>query len=360
MSLRGVLADFGVADIFQLIAQQRKTGVLSIESDDRELEVGFQDGQVVRARPSESRPDTALASYLLRAGGLSETDLAEARRLQEETLEQLPAILVSQGFVNKNDVEQIAQLLTNETIFELFLWDEGSFAFRPGALQVQPGDMLVGAEMVLLDALRMRDEWALIENGLPDLAVILAQTVGVEDFREKSAALETATGMRGEDLDRIFTRCDGRLTARRVIDLSRLGTFEGARGLLAMLNENMLQVSREAQKPPRSRRAVAPAATWTRGVWILLAAGLMAAALFVVPAPASRSHPLPRAGLFQARSAVELERVRIALEAHRWRMGNYPESLEVLRQGRDDFLAALPLDRYSYARGEGGYTLHER
>jgi hypothetical protein len=214
--------------------------------------------------------------------------------------------------------------------------------------------------MVLLDALRMRDEWALIENGLPDLAVILAQTVGVEDFREKSAALETATGMRGEDLDRIFTRCDGRLTARRVIDLSRLGTFEGARGLLAMLNENMLQVSREAQKPPRSRRAVAPAATWTRGVWILLAAGLMAAALFVVPAPASRSHPLPRAGLFQARSAVELERVRIALEAHRWRMGNYPESLEVLRQGRDDFLAALPLDRYSYARGEGGYTLHER
>ncbi len=35
MSLHGVLSDFGVADVFQLIAQQRKTGVLDLEHEDR-------------------------------------------------------------------------------------------------------------------------------------------------------------------------------------------------------------------------------------------------------------------------------------------------------------------------------------
>ena len=82
MSLSGVLADFPVADVFQLISQQRKTGVLEIERRGRTLLVFFLEGQVLSARPSESRPDGSLAGYLLRSGALSESALGDARKRQ--------------------------------------------------------------------------------------------------------------------------------------------------------------------------------------------------------------------------------------------------------------------------------------
>jgi len=82
MSLQGVLRDFGAADVFQMIAQQRKTGVLEVKNGAVTLIVTFKDGHVVRARPAEARPDEALASMLLRTRAVSETDLAEVRRTQ--------------------------------------------------------------------------------------------------------------------------------------------------------------------------------------------------------------------------------------------------------------------------------------
>ncbi len=359
MSLQGVLSDFGVADVFQLIAQQRKTGVLELENEDRKLEVCFCEGQVVRARPAESRPDGALAALLLRAGGISEPQLADAWRQQEETLEPLPRILTSEGIVGKQDLDQIARLLNDETIFELFLWDEGRFTFRPQPVEERLGDMLVGAEMVLLDALRMRDEWPGVQAGLSDLSVLVAQKVDVEEYRQRRAAVESACRVAGDDLDRLFTVCDGRLTARRVIDLSRLGTFEGARGLVALLREGVLGVEHKAVRPRKEKSAINVPASWGAGAWILLLTGLVAAGLFVVPSPAPRSHPLPRQALAEARSAAATQRLRIALEAHRWRTGNYPETLEVLKQSPDAFLASVRLDRYSYARVVGGFTLVE-
>lgn len=360
MSLSGVLSDFGVADVFQLIAQQRKTGVLEIDNDERQLEVHFLDGQVVRARPSESRADGALASFLLRAGGLREPDLAEALRLQEETLETLPEIVLREGYVPKADLEAIARLLSEETIFELFLWDEGRFAFRPGAVNPQVGDLMVGAEMVLLDALRMRDEWAQVRSVLPDLGVVAAPTVEIEVYRERRAAIESASGLLGENLDRLFMRCNGRLTARRVIDLSRLGTFQGARGLIGMLHEGVLCIAHKASKPERAKRTVLRADAWGRGAWVLILAGLVAAALFAIPGPVARTYPVPDEALSHAHKNVDLERLRAALEAHRWQTGKYPESLEVLAGTEGSFSTPLPLHRYIYARSSGGYTLVER
>ena len=360
MSLQGVLSDFGVADVFQLIAQQRKTGVLSIEQNEKVLEVFFLEGEVVRARPEESGPDEALANFLLRTGGISEIDLAEARRHQDESLESLPTVLVEQGFVSKSEVEQVARLLSEETIFELFLWDEGSFAFRPDGVQDEIGDLMVGAEMVLLDALRMRDEWPQVRSGLSDLSAVIEQNVALEEYREKRSAIETSTGMSGEELDRLFTASDGRTSARRIIDLSRLGTFQGMRGLVALLNETLVR-SRKRRARVLPARPVSVSAdgwhAWARVPWILIASGLVSAALWVVPPPAPRSHPLPRVALAEARAGAHLDRLRVALEAHRWRTGKYPETLELLVEDWGVFLAGVPLDRYSYEPASGAYRL---
>ena len=47
MALEGTLRDFSLADIFQLIGLQRKTGVLTLRGKDDTVTVTFLDGKVV-------------------------------------------------------------------------------------------------------------------------------------------------------------------------------------------------------------------------------------------------------------------------------------------------------------------------
>jgi hypothetical protein len=360
VSLQGSLSDFPVADVFQLVAQQRKTGVLEVERENRKLEVSFLAGQVLRARPAESRPDGAIGAFALRTGLLSEPDLIEARRAQEETLESLPTTMASLGFVEKDMLDTIQRLMSDEAIFELFLWDDGNFKFRPCGLEQADCDAPVGAEMVLMDALRMRDEWAQIQRTLPDLSVIIAQGVDMEVFREHRAALQKSVSMDPEDLERIYTLCNSRSTARRIIDLSRLGTFEGARGLVAMLREGMLHVShastrRETGAAPRlpSQRSMRLPA-----IAALAVATLVGLVLLLLPGPSAETFPVPAGDLQAARTTAELDRLKLALEAERWLGAGYPPQLDDLRPRWDSLLAQVPLDRYSYARSESGYRLN--
>ncbi len=361
MSLEGVLSDFGVGEIFQLIGQQRKTGVLEVRSADRTVEVSFVEGQVLRARPAEARPDAALGAFLLRTGVLSDADLAEARREQDETLDRLEEVLLRQERARKDELEQIAQLLTDETIFELFLWDDGRFAFRAEEeLDERLGDRLRGSEGVLLDALRMRDEWARIENVLPDFEGIPSPCAGMEVFARQRAELEEAAGLGGEALERLYTLADGRLTIRRVIDLSRLGTFEGARGVTALISQRLLRVERkdpaaEVVAPPRQNplpRLLAPFAS--------LALLPVAIALLAVPAPEAETYPLGYDVLEETRRLDDMQRLRAALEIARWERGRYPDSLGALADLSPALLARIPLDEYSYARTAGGYALDRR
>jgi len=53
MALEGTFKDFHIADIVQLIGLQRKTGTLTVESEEDTLSMIFQEGAVVSARCME-------------------------------------------------------------------------------------------------------------------------------------------------------------------------------------------------------------------------------------------------------------------------------------------------------------------
>jgi hypothetical protein len=356
MSLQGVLADFPVADVFQLISQQRKTGVLEVERRGRALLVMFLEGQVLSARPSESRPDGSLAGYLLRSGALSETALADARKHQEQTLEPLTQTLLAQNLVPRTELDQVTKLATDETIFELFLWDEGRFAFRAEPVTPGPCDKPVGAEMVLLDALRMRDEWVSIQGWLPDLSVVVAPCCDVEQFRAKRASIEASSGVSGNDLEKLFSFANGRLAARRVIDLSRIGTFQGARGLVALIRAGQLRPEAKSEAREEAPIAVAKTRPPLMACVLLAVCSVLAVALLVARPPRLPGQPLPGDPVAALREEAATARLEAAIEAYRWSAGAYPDALSSLR-GDSALLAAVPVDRYSYSRSADGYRL---
>jgi hypothetical protein len=127
---------------------------------------------------------------------------------------------------------------------------------------------------------------------------------------------------------------------------------------VALLREGLLHVVKVAVKPRSGARRTGAASSRSGvGVAVLVISVVVAAGVLAIPAPVRTSYPLPSVALVKGRDTAQHDRIRMALEAYRWRTGAYPDSLAELGMGRNPLLAPVRLGRYSYSRSGSGYTL---
>ena len=80
VSLRGNLKDFGIAEVFQLVGQQRKTGILEFSRKGQRVQIVFDRGAVVSAAPIGPHAHWALGDMLVRTGRLTRERVEELHR----------------------------------------------------------------------------------------------------------------------------------------------------------------------------------------------------------------------------------------------------------------------------------------
>src|ERR1051326_8705287 len=141
MALEGTLKDFSLADIFQLIGLQRKTGVLTLRSKDDTVTVTFLDGKVVGADSLSHRLENRLGSVLIKSGLLTQDQLSHA-------------------------LKQAIQLQILQIVYRLFRWKDGDYHFSQETTIEYDRDNVVPitAESILMEGARMIDEWPIIEK----------------------------------------------------------------------------------------------------------------------------------------------------------------------------------------------------
>lgn len=186
MAIQGPLRELGIHDVFQLLDLSRKTGKLSVSSAMRDNEgmVYFRGGRVVSAT-IRSNPHP-LGAVLLRAGRITEDELAYAREVQQGsgTARRLGEVLVSEGIISRRDLERFIRRQVETVVFELLSWQEGFFTFVEGEVEEQnaEGFTSIPTESLLMEGARRLDEWTQIQQRIPHLGVIpqLAETSDVE------------------------------------------------------------------------------------------------------------------------------------------------------------------------------------
>lgn len=362
VALRGNLEDFGIADVFQLIGQQRKTGSLELHGDGGAVELRFDRGAVVSASPMRDEPDAALGEMLVRCGLLLPDRLAALQRESGAAAQRVPALAIERGWIDSEQLQEIEDLLTRETFFSVLRWRSGAFDFRAQAVEhSRPMDSLLGAEQILMDGLRMLDEWQGLAHSIPSEQAIF-EPVG--DF----AAWRSGAGMRSASLaaaERVFALLDGRLDVRRVIDRSRLGTFDAVRALAELERAGLVAIvarsAPDTAREPESLARLAPAATRR-----VLATALPMALLLLVAALALLGRgagapppgfPILRSPLAEARAEYATRGLRHALEATRFETGDWPRSLDALREARGPMAASGGRPYYYALRSDGALLL---
>jgi len=362
VALRGNLEDFGIADVFQLIGQQRKTGILELSGEGGAVELRFDRGAVVSASPVRTPPDAALGEMLVRCGLLGPDQLEELQRESEAAAQRAPALAVERGWIDAAQLQEIEDLLTRETFFSVLRWRSGAFDFSAQAVEhSRPMESLLGAEQILMDGLRMLDEWQSLGHSIPSEHTLFAP---VGDFAAWSAEVgASATSL--AIAERIFGLLDGRSDVRRIIDRSRLGTFEAVRALLELQRAGLaVIVASPAPEAGRATEALVSAAPGIARAFFATVAPmallLLAAALALFgrgAGVAPPGFPILRQPLAEARAEQAVRGLRHAVEAERFETGEWPRALDALGDARGPMAAAGGRPYYYALRSDGALLL---
>jgi hypothetical protein len=344
IALHGNLRDFGMGEVFQLVAQQRKTGILEVRGPESEVALRFDAGCVVSASPVTERPDGPLLEMLVRCGAVPRDRIDEIERASGHPIANA-AQLVESGVLAVDALRSIEDLLTRETVFELLRWEDGSFRFVAQPIQHdRPTASLLGAEQVLMDGLRMVDEWQSFGTALPDEQDVFRRRGSLEEYRLSPAGKSAPSRAEAE---RVFLLVDGRATVRRVIDLSQLGTFSAMRILVHLARSGWIEPLPRAREPEASAVTGVSLARRRAALVAPVVALALLALLPLVRGARGGTAPLGGSPFAEARSRMDVERVRALALAHRLGTGSWPRDLaELGRWSGDSALTRVDPDAY--------------
>ncbi len=398
MALRGTLKDFGIADIFQLIGHQGKSGILTVTEKQRQVQVHFREGNVVRATTSTRREKHLLGRMLVRAEVLTEAQLDQALEIQRTSGRRIGDVLVESGLIDRATLAAFYRLQTHETIYQLFLWTSGNYEFNAEEVTLFEDEEPLRSENVLMEGFRQVDEWPSIRKQITSYGLRFEILVDLDAISNSDGGggsddddfdLDAAFGELGGDGGssdprlqgvgekerRVFQLVTPDRDVQKIIDLSRLGEFETCKALTTLMTNGIIRATEISESGSSRAAALGGGITAGRAAGIggsifrLALLVVLGAGVFVGAEQLGYDANLWATGESQGYQSQALERqlsrarievIRRGLEVYRARYGRYPESLQTLVQ--TELVSARDLkfpwsQAYYYERDEGGYRL---
>jgi hypothetical protein len=315
MALEGSLTDFGLADILQLIYFQKKTGVLTLEGAMDRVRLLFIEGNISGAESKRRIEDNRLGKILVKRGLMTDDDLRSILEEQRLTGNRFAHLAIRRNLTEKAVIQEILQGQITETVIQIFGWKQGTYEFTSqGVPRDKELDFTVDTQHLLMEGLRIVDEWSLIKGK------ITLDTV----FRRKTEP----PALTGEEAD-IFQYVDGENDVSTIIDLSTRDNFQVSKTLLGLMEKEIIEAVAAA---PVVRAEEAVVEKRRSGIMaLLLPAVLLGAAVLSLSSFLPTRHSPYRV----MKAAEKIEELRFRIEAYKIEHSSYPQSLSVISKAKD-------------------------
>ena len=224
MGITGNLKTMQLSELLQWLSLGQKTGTLLIEGHGVEKRIYFQNGRINSSSSSDQRE--YLGHFLVSHGYITEEELKMAMEVQEESNILLGKILVMINAIAETDLLRLMRKKAEESIYDVFLWEQGNFEFVDGELpDLKMVPLSLDVTGIIMEGLRRYDEWKRIRSACPT----------TRSSRGSSGPSNLDDALRAEKL--IVPYIDGQRTIEEIalqthnaeFNVSRL-VFEGLRG----------------------------------------------------------------------------------------------------------------------------------
>ncbi len=262
MALAGTLKDFGLPDIVQLIGLQRKTGTLHLETPGEKVKVIFEGGNIVAAESSMTRPSDRIGNALVTQGAITQDQLDRALSVQKQTMQRLGHVLISEQIVNEDTLRKAVEAQLFQVVFRLFRWREGNYNFETENTvdYERTGAVSLGADFVLMEGIRMVDEWPIIERRIPTMAAVFKKVVDPSQVATKASSSDDSLNgllagidgngkggggklaLSGDEL-LVYNAVDGKKSCQQIVECTPLHDFAVCRTLLDLMDRDVVALT---------------------------------------------------------------------------------------------------------------------
>ena len=224
MAIAGNLRTMQLSELLQWLSTGLKTGTLVVRGAPGEKRIYFNNGRVTSSSSTLEREH--LGRFLVGFGFITEEELIRALEVQQESRILLGKILVMIGAIKEEELADLVRLKAAETIYDIFLWTEGSFAFIDGEIPSLPM-VPISSDVtgIVMEGLRRYDEWQRIKTRIPTMRVIPGIVLPVEEeLPERDKMILGATnGRRAIDQIALETHNPDFHVAKLIYDLMLTG-----------------------------------------------------------------------------------------------------------------------------------------
>jgi hypothetical protein len=359
MPLEGDLKEFGVAEIFQLLEHQAKTGCLLLSTGASRIDVYFLKGGIVGVVPDGRTPSEHLLETLEKTGFLPESEQTKIRALLRKDLRGLREILQQENLLEPREMDLVLKERIKDLLFPVLSGRQGRFLFDPEKNLSEEWVLSepLAVEPIVLEGLRRNDEWPILKRKIGScLAVPRRQFVpepedrvswkaGFHRFLRPHAVSATQDSPEGDLFSDqaealspvgqvVYGLIDGKRTVEEIVRASSLGEYACCKALLDLRDGGRIRID------PVERAAeggVSAGARLGLGRWVMAALGLVV--VFLGVSIFSRSvnitwvgYPTGEAAQVVSRLMNQHKRTKVmrALELYREERARVPAALSDL------------------------------
>lgn len=283
MVLKGSLREFILADIFNLLAQQKITGKLLLSTGEKEGFIIFKEGVVVGAIKAEENLPSKLFNLLVGARGYPREEIKAVFNSHESNINGLFKEVVHLNLLAKNTLENYAVSVIEDIVCSFFLWIKGTYHFSSVRVvdDIAATCVSISVENIIMEAMRRVDEWHRMEKVIHD------EMVFVPSERIDRGAVQEVDPFQQPD-EFLYYRIDGISTVATLYRSSCLTEYKVYEALNSLLSSKRITplsarisqsvVAALEKKELEERKSTT---TFTTAASILLTAAMIIATLFI-------------------------------------------------------------------------------
>jgi hypothetical protein len=231
--LKGSLREFILADIFNLLAQQKITGKLIMTTGDQEGIIAFKEGLIAGAVKSDEQLPRKLFNFLVNVCKYSYDETKGLFDSYESNINGLFNEILHLNLMRQEVLESFAISVVEDLACGFFLWTKGTYYFSsvPYIDDIAPSCVAISVENMAMEAMRRVDEWNRMQKSISNDMVFVPSERRIPELPEQIDPLEQTE-------EYVYSKIDGISPVAALFKTTCLTEYKVYEALQSLINAN--------------------------------------------------------------------------------------------------------------------------
>ncbi len=245
MALAGNIKEFGLADIFQIVSLQQKTGELIVKGREGDVSILLESGFIVGADATFRSIEERLSRTLTHSDAINKFQLKRALETQKKTSQPLWTVLAETKAMDIAVLKTMLSQQIHETIYHILRWPDGEYRFDPKKNVEYDRELVnpINTEFLVMEGFRITDEWTEVEKEITSFQLAVRRVPSAPDSPENLNNSES----------KIFNLLTSERTVQELIDMGQIGEFDTCQIVYDLIKKNLVE-----QVPAKMRKGKTP------------------------------------------------------------------------------------------------------